>query len=87
VLCLLAFPHPPCTTQVLCGVDRLLALGRGRGLHLQVHATTSGEGTAAVVASVLRAGLASWQAADPTPHYAVADEPGEEESFLTRQVS
>ena len=72
--------------QVLCGMDRLLALGRRCGLHLQCHATASGEATAAVVGSVAAAWLARWQAADPGLHYSVADEPSEQESFLTRWV-
>jgi hypothetical protein len=70
--------------QVLCGMDRLLALGRRCGLHLLCHATATGEATAAVVASVAAAWLARWQAADPGLHYSVADEPSEEEAFLTR---
>lgn len=70
--------------QVLCGTDRLLALGRRCGLHLQCHATTSGESSAAVVGSVARAWLARWQAADPGLHYSVAEAPPEEESLLTR---
>ena len=72
--------------QVLCGMDRLLALGCRCGLRLQCHATTRGEATAAVVGSVVRAWLARWHAADPGLHYVVADEATEEEAFLTKWV-
>ena len=67
-------------------MDRLLALGRRCGLHLQCHASASGEATAAVVGTVVSVWLARWQAADPGLHYSVADETSEEEAFLTRWV-
>lgn len=76
---------PPCP-QVLCGTERLLSLGCRAGLHLQCHATTSAAGTAAVVGSVARAWLAKWQAGGPGLQYGVAEEPTEEEAFLTRWV-
>lgn len=72
--------------QVLCGTERLLALGRRAGLRLQCHATTSAASTAAVVDSVARAWLAKWQASGPGMQYAVAEAPTEEEAFLTRWV-
>lgn len=70
--------------QVLCGTERLLAVGRQCGLRLQCHATASTEATAAVVSSVARAWLEQWRSSDPGLHYAVAEQPTEEESFLTR---
>ncbi len=69
---------------MLCGTDRLLALGKRCGLHLQCHATTGGEASAAVVTAVARAWLAQWQAADPGMHYAVSEAASGEEAFLTR---
>ncbi|KAL4448291.1 hypothetical protein ABPG75_005510 [Micractinium tetrahymenae] len=78
---------PGFQAQVLCGTERLLALGRRCGLRLQCHATTSTEATAAVVGSVARAWLAQWRSSDPGLQYAVAEEPPEEEAFLTRFYS
>ncbi|PRW45191.1 hypothetical protein C2E21_6279 [Chlorella sorokiniana] len=78
---------PGFQAQVLCGTERLLALGRRAGLRLQCHATTSAAGTAAVVDSVARAWLAKWQAGGPGMQYAVAEAPTEEEAFLTRFYS
>lgn len=72
---------------MLCGTERLLALGRRVGLRLQCHATTSVAGTAAVVGSVSQAWLAKWQAGGPGVQYAVAEAPTEEEAFLTRWAS
>ncbi len=70
--------------QVLCGTERLLALGRRYGLRLQCHATASTEATAAVVGSVARAWLERWRSTDPGLHFTVSEQPSEEESFLTR---
>ena len=84
--CQLPTLHRP-LPQVLCGTERLLALGRRCGLQLQCHATTSAAGTAAVVDSVARAWLAKWQAGGPGQQYAVAEEATEEEAFLTRWVA
>jgi hypothetical protein len=75
---------PLLLAQVLCGMERLLALGRAHGLHLQCHATTTVTATSTVVSHALRAALAKWQASDPGLHYAVPDEPSDTEAFLTR---
>lgn len=74
--------RPP--PQVLCGTERLLALGRRVGLQLQCHACTGGGATAAVVAATVRAELARWQALDPALQYSVPEDPSQEEAFLTR---
>lgn len=52
--------------QVLCGTDRLLALGRCSGLHLQAHATTSTAATAQVRRAVWNSPQAAGHVAKAT---------------------
>ena len=70
--------------QALCGMDRLLVLGRRLGLHLQCHVSAGVPAAAAVLRGVTQAWLARWQALEPDMRYAVPDEPSPEEAFLTR---
>lgn len=70
--------------QVLCGTERLVALGRRCGLHLQCHATSADAATAAVVGSTVRAWLERWKTAGPSMQYTVAEVAGPEETFLAR---
>jgi hypothetical protein len=71
-------------TQVLCGLERLHALGRRCSVDLQCYATSSSAATATVVTTVMVAWLARWQANEPGLHYYVPEVPSEQETFLNR---
>lgn len=75
---------PALPPQVLCGTERLLALGRRCGLRLQIHATTDAAASAVVVGAVASAWLARWRGMEPGMQYSVVEAPTEEEAFLTR---
>ena len=75
---------PGFRAQVLCGMPRILALGRGCGLHLQCFPSTAPAATEAIVLCAARAALAAWKARGPGLQYAVSGEATLEESFLTR---